>query len=273
MPAATSITEPNHSRVLFDEHWQRTPQVDAGDQRRVRTIAELCPQVDTLLEVGCGNGEVLRALAPRARLRWGCDSSAVGLQAALAADPRRDSLRVLQSTSDRLPFRDRAFELVACCDVLEHLREPAALGTVLELMRVSARYVLVNLPLDEDLAWSRIRCDACGHVYHRDHHQRSYRRRQVEELLPAVDFVLEQAQETGWTVRHPLQLPEPLGLFLGLGHDPTARCERCGERPAPLPSWKRRLREGFWLAYGALTRPLHRACSRDTEIVALFRRR
>ena len=261
--------DPRHSRRLFDEAWGQSALSlrDPGNDRRLQTIAELCPAVDSLLDVGCGNGDVLRALAGRARLRLGCDTSLVGLQAL------GEGGVAVQAAADRLPFGDRAFELVSCCDVLEHLPEPVALLAVRELMRVAARYVLVNVPLDEDLGWSQLLCPACGHAYHRDHHQRSYRAWQVEELLPAVEFRLAESRTTGWIVRHPARLPGGLGAALRLGYDPGARCERCGARPE-APSRARRLaRDAFVLLHNALTRPLKARLSRDSEIVVLFSRR
>jgi SAM-dependent methyltransferase len=272
-----------HSRRLFDEQWTLAdplspdaaearwePLSDPGNRRRVEAIAEVCPQVDTLLDVGCGSGDVLAALAGRARRRYGCDTSLVGLQ--VAARRIREAGAVVLSSADRLPFRDRAFELVACCDVLEHLPEPLALQAVRELMRVAGRYVLINVPIEEDLAWSEIACAACGHIYHRDHHKRSYRQKQVEELLPACDFRLAAVRTTGWIVRRLGRLPPGLGAALGLGHDPSVRCERCGARPAPLSRARRFLRDAFVLCHNALCKPLAGRLSRDSEIVVLFAR-
>lgn len=263
-----------HSRRLFDEAWAGLSAQtlrDPGNERRLAAIAALCPTVDTLLDVGCGSGDVLRALAGKARRRYGCDTSIVGLSS-LGEGPGAAGAAVL-AAADRLPFPDRAFELVTCCDVLEHLPEPVALRAVCELMRVAGRYVLLNVPLDEDLGWSELRCGACGHRYHRDHHQRSYRAAQVEEMLPAAAFRLLRSETTGWTVRHPLRLPAGLGAALGLGYDPGARCERCGHKPAP-PSRPRRLaRDAFVFCHNALTRPLRSRLSRDSEIVALFERK
>jgi hypothetical protein len=180
---------------------------------------------------------------------------------------------VVQAAADRLPFADRSFELVTTCDVLEHLPDRVLYQAVRELMRVSARYILVNVPLCEDLGWSEIRCPTCGHIYHRDHHQRRFTRQHIEELLPAVDFRLTDSITTGWTVRHPVPLPAGLGPALGLGHDESARCERCGARPGSLSRGRRLVRDGFVFLHNALTRPVARFVSRDSEIVTLFSRR
>ena len=76
------------SRALFDDHWSQTGAdglTDPADRRRIAAIAALCPRVDRVLDVGCGNGDVLRALHGKARLRVGCDASAPGVAALLRA--------------------------------------------------------------------------------------------------------------------------------------------------------------------------------------------
>jgi len=43
-----------------------------------------------------------------------------------------------------LPFKDKAFDIIVCTDVLEHL-EPLA-EVLADLLRVAARYVIISLP-------------------------------------------------------------------------------------------------------------------------------
>lgn len=263
-----------HSRALFDEHWGQTDAagglLDPADRRRIATIAALCPRVESVLDVGCGNGEVLQALAEKAHRRAGCDASATGV-AVLRRAPGQPL--AVQASVDHLPFAARSFTLVSCCDVLEHLPEPVLLDTLQEIMRVAERYILINVPLQEDLAWAAIRCASCGARFHRDHHQRRFLRQEVEELLPAAQFRLVTAQTSGGRVRRIAPLPVALGAALSLGHTSESLCPACGARPLPLSAARTRLRAGFVFCHNALTKPLAPWLTRDTEIIALFERR
>lgn len=53
----------------------------------------------------------------------------------------------------RLPFSDRAFQIVACFEVLEHLPFECFAEALLELVRVSNKYVVLSLP-DARRVWA-----------------------------------------------------------------------------------------------------------------------
>lgn len=89
-----------------------------------------------ILDVGCGNGHFTYYLQ-----RLG---AAVGLDfagAMLAQNPCRP---LVQASALYLPFRDKAFDLVFCANLLHHLGNPGA--ALSEMARVSKRYVVCVEP-------------------------------------------------------------------------------------------------------------------------------
>ncbi|HRN54043.1 MAG TPA: class I SAM-dependent methyltransferase [Gemmatimonadaceae bacterium] len=99
----------------------------------------------SVLDAGCGEGYVYRGLRARGvAARWqGVDLSSAAVAFAAARSPE-----AMWSAADlrRLPFPDRDAELVLCSQVLEHIPLPEVVRD--ELARVSARWLLVSVPLE-----------------------------------------------------------------------------------------------------------------------------
>jgi SAM-dependent methyltransferase len=96
-----------------------------------------------VLEVGCGEGIVLAALAarlPDARFD-GLELDDTALEHARARCP---GARLVRGDACALPFEDRSFDLVICLEVLEHLPEPGR--ALRELKRVARSGCLLSVP-------------------------------------------------------------------------------------------------------------------------------
>lgn len=102
-----------------------------------------------VLDVGTGNGEVLRAL-----IRWSASRGGrwkgVGLDihpdvVALASESRgRPSLPIVRADALALPFQDDAFDVALCTLTLHHFPNGDAVRLLRELARVARRLVLVS---------------------------------------------------------------------------------------------------------------------------------
>jgi SAM-dependent methyltransferase len=98
---------------------------------------------ERVLEVGCGEGMVMRYLherCPGMRLD-GLEADPGALAAARARNP--GSL-VLQGDACALGIRSRAYDLVLCLEVLEHLPEPGR--ALAEIRRVARRGCILSVP-------------------------------------------------------------------------------------------------------------------------------
>lgn len=93
-----------------------------------------------VLEVGCGEGHLANHLikASRPATFEACD---VALHPAADLDPQ---IGLREASIYDLPYAAASFDLVVCCEVLEHLHDPAA--GLAELARVSARHILLSTP-------------------------------------------------------------------------------------------------------------------------------
>ncbi|HYM70670.1 MAG TPA: class I SAM-dependent methyltransferase [bacterium] len=109
--------------------------------RQVQSEALLrltAPRSDDLaLDVACGPGALLAALAPRIRLAIGLDLTMAMLREARSRIGRGDTVSIVRGAAERLPFPDGTFSLVTCTWAFHHFGAPAeVLG---EMVRVSAR--------------------------------------------------------------------------------------------------------------------------------------
>jgi SAM-dependent methyltransferase len=144
----------------------------------VGLIGKFFPGARGFLEVGCGNGAVLRAIAqsrPWERL-VGSELHPSGLTYARKRLPT--SVEFVQMDARNIPALD-VFDVVGAFDVIEHIADDEA---VLRGMRAATRTgggTIIAVPQHPWL-WSRADDIA--------HHQRRYRRGELEEKLSRNGF-------------------------------------------------------------------------------------
>ncbi len=82
------------------------------------------PKAAAALDVGCGGGFLTEEIARMGFDTTGVDPAAQSVLAA-ASHARESGLNIRYKTGagESLPFEDRSFGVVTCCDVLEHVRD------------------------------------------------------------------------------------------------------------------------------------------------------
>lgn len=129
-----------------EREWRRICAID-----KAAHIADLLSsekgQIDSVLEVGCGTGAVLARLSTIGvgRQFTGIDiiDPMINLEANGVA---LDAFRFSAYDGCKVPFADRAFDLVYASHVLEHVPEQRAF--LRELARASRRFVYVEVPCE-----------------------------------------------------------------------------------------------------------------------------
>lgn len=138
------ITEDN-SPESYDRLWGSTEAIEAfraeNGHARDKMTSEIVdhfeinlPAVPCVVDIGCGAGDLLAEVKqrhPQATLA-GLDYSSKAVENAKSAFPGGE---FRQFVIDReLPYESGRFDLVMCCDVLEHLEHPREVAT--ELVRI-----------------------------------------------------------------------------------------------------------------------------------------
>lgn len=96
-----------------------------------------------VLEIGCGEGVFMYHLKDYLQGKEvnGIDIDPQELETA----KKNVSFAKLQAASgEQLPFPDKSFDLVFCCEVLEHVEDPEKV--LREMKRVAAKYCIVSVP-------------------------------------------------------------------------------------------------------------------------------
>jgi len=103
----------------------------------------------SVLDVGCGDGTMLLAVAQRASKLTGIDSMDQAVELTQAQVPASEV--ILADVEEGLPFAAQTFDTVLFCDVIEHLRQPVF--SLEELFRVTrpAGQILMSTPNSDSL--------------------------------------------------------------------------------------------------------------------------
>jgi SAM-dependent methyltransferase len=97
-------------------------------------LAELTPADSTVLDVGCGDGEIAWLLSHRRR-----DLNVTGVDVLVREDTR---IPVEHFDGHTLPYADESFDVVSFVDVLHHCDEPLEL--LREARRVARRAIIIK---------------------------------------------------------------------------------------------------------------------------------
>jgi len=162
-----------------DELWELVPE-DPGPPpaEMVEFVKALVP-AERALDLGVGDGRLSSAL--QAAKLTGVDVSQVALDRARTRLPDAELVRV--DPDEPLPFPDNTFDLVACIETLEHIRDvQLALSEIRRVLRPGGRLALTT---PASARW-RVLLRGVEHPF--SPHLRSFTRRSLRSTLEAMGF-------------------------------------------------------------------------------------
>ncbi len=143
---------------------------------KIEKIIEWIPEdVQTIVDVGCGNGVITNVLGSHYNVT-GVDRSEHALESV--------ETKKLSASADSIPLPDQSFDMVFSSELLEHLNDELLKGTIAEMKRLSKKYVFITVPNDENPDKLSIRCPECKYVYNSPNHLRRFKAGDFPTLFP-----------------------------------------------------------------------------------------
>lgn len=163
---------------------------EAEKERITKTIATIPEGIETVLDLGCGDGKITNRISRHYSV-WAADISVQELSK-VSSD-----LRVCCS-AEYIPFKDASFDLVLATELLEHIPDQQYHTVLKEIQRVAKKYILISIPYKESLLKGLTKCRFCGMIYHISWHQRSYDLESAKSLFPGwkIDKIVGISQRT-----------------------------------------------------------------------------
>ena len=184
---------------VYDKYRTTNPFARALMRRFLDAVTRLYVRADaaSVLEVGCGEGRLAHHLVTRGRRPDRFVASDLDL-GALAPD-LDPLIEVRRASAYELPYAKGSFDLVLCCEVLEHLSDPER--ALAEAARVARRAVLLSAPREPlwrvlNIARARYVRDlgnTPGHVQH-------FTKAGLERLASRSLRIIEGLAPPPWTV-------------------------------------------------------------------------
>lgn len=184
---------------FYDKYGSKNPVERALMGAFLRAVTDFYARIapETVLEVGCGEGRLAQHLVtrgPRPVRFVACD-----LELTHVAPGLDGIIELREASIYALPFEDASFDLVVCCEVLEHLGEPER--GLAEVARVARRGVVVSTPREP--LWRAMNMmrgkylrdlgNTPGHVQH-------FSRRGLRALVEKNLRVVDSRSPIPWTV-------------------------------------------------------------------------
>lgn len=129
----------------YKKHTTKNPiqkfLIDNFIQTLIREVDKVHPQ--SILDVGCGEGFILENLRQKkiGKELTGIDFSAHAIEIGKKLHPK---ISIQHGNIYNLPFPADSFDLIICCEVLEHLEFPEK--ALIEIKRVTKNNCVISVP-------------------------------------------------------------------------------------------------------------------------------
>ena len=139
-------TDSEHFFQTIKERWSALRTSLFGDQFLLPTLLSLLPSSLSVVDLGCGNGDTLIALAPYIDNLVGIDRSASMLSLAQERCAKHPHITLKEGVLESLPVDNEQFDVALCILVLHHVPDiHTVLDEVARILRPSGRFIILDM--------------------------------------------------------------------------------------------------------------------------------
>ncbi|PLX13404.1 MAG: hypothetical protein C0598_03685 [Marinilabiliales bacterium] len=163
------------NKIFYEKFDWASFKYEALKPKVEKVISSIPDDVNSILDVGCGNGIITNVLGKN------YDVTAV--------DRSEEALSFVEtnkinSSADNIPLEDKSFDMVFSSELLEHLPDEVLVGTIEEIKRLSKKYIFITVPNAENPDKLLIKCPKCNYIYNSPNHLRSFNIKKLKSLFP-----------------------------------------------------------------------------------------
>lgn len=215
----------------YDKLFSFNRDITKIEKERILDTISLIPDgVSSVLEVGCGDGRIINSLINKYPDICGLDISNEALKQVKA--PK------MKGTLEKLPFSDNSYDIVICCEVLEHLPYNIYEKALKEIERVAKDYILISVPNNENLNNKMIKCPKCGCSFHMWRHLRSFNEKKLENLFENFKVNKSKKKLLEQFLFHNILIKVASYTKNGIQFPKTSLCPQCAYSPKQIPTKK-----------------------------------
>lgn len=131
----------------YEQHWMQRSIFEPVQRVVLQMVDAQAPSADSILDVGCGTGRLLRALHarfPAARLE-GIDAAEGMVEQARHAAGDESPIHFQAAVAESLPFPDGSFDVVTSTVTFHHWSDQAkGIAEVRRVLRADGRWILAD---------------------------------------------------------------------------------------------------------------------------------
>jgi ubiquinone/menaquinone biosynthesis C-methylase UbiE len=153
-------------------------------------------EFESVLEVGCGPGDLAARIVPPQVIYLGMDIEAQQIE---IASQRYPHLSFAIGSVYDLPLESKSYDLIIACEVLEHLEDP--LQGLSEIARVAKKWVLISVPWEP--TWrilNLLRCKYWSRFGNTPGHFQNFSRRSIRRLIEPNFEIQNEMYPIPWTM-------------------------------------------------------------------------